>query len=63
MHEQHLLNYKIDSILSNFIKQDEAERLYKKCQRYDLLNQFYQASGRWGKVRTSIVSVLLINEW
>ncbi len=30
--------------------QDEAERLYKECKRYDLLNMFYQASNRWAKV-------------
>ncbi|XP_041473205.1 intraflagellar transport protein 140 homolog isoform X2 [Lytechinus variegatus] len=28
---------------------DDAERLYKNCGRYDLLNAFYQASGQWGK--------------
>lgn len=27
--------------------QEDAEKLYKSCQRYDLLNQLYQASGRW----------------
>lgn len=26
---------------------DEAERLYKQCKRYDLLNNLYMASGRW----------------
>ncbi|CAN9508578.1 unnamed protein product [Ophioblennius macclurei] len=26
---------------------DDAEKLYKSCQRYDLLNNFYQAYGRW----------------
>ncbi|KAL4622724.1 hypothetical protein GN956_G19824 [Arapaima gigas] len=26
---------------------DDAERLYKSCKRYDLLNKFYQASGQW----------------
>ncbi|TDG98122.1 hypothetical protein EPR50_G00215260 [Perca flavescens] len=26
---------------------DDAEKLYKCCQRYDLLNNFYQASGQW----------------
>uniref|UniRef100_A0A3Q0REE4 Intraflagellar transport 140 n=1 Tax=Amphilophus citrinellus TaxID=61819 RepID=A0A3Q0REE4_AMPCI len=25
----------------------DAENLYKSCQRYDLLNNFYQASGKW----------------
>ncbi|XP_072167641.1 intraflagellar transport protein 140 homolog [Diadema setosum] len=28
---------------------EDAERLYKNCGRYDLLNNFYQASGQWGK--------------
>ncbi|XP_071962146.1 intraflagellar transport protein 140 homolog [Antedon mediterranea] len=28
---------------------EDAERLYKNCGRYDLLNQFYQASGQWAK--------------
>ena len=32
------------------IFQEDAERLYKNCGRYDLLNAFYQASGQWGKV-------------
>ena len=26
---------------------DDAESLYKECERWDLLNKFYQASGRW----------------
>uniref|UniRef100_A0A8C9SZL0 Intraflagellar transport 140 n=1 Tax=Scleropages formosus TaxID=113540 RepID=A0A8C9SZL0_SCLFO len=26
---------------------DDAERLYKSCKRYDLLNKFYQATGQW----------------
>uniref|UniRef100_A0A669DHS2 Intraflagellar transport 140 n=1 Tax=Oreochromis niloticus TaxID=8128 RepID=A0A669DHS2_ORENI len=26
---------------------EDAENLYKSCQRYDLLNNFYQASGKW----------------
>ncbi|KAJ8364162.1 hypothetical protein SKAU_G00129930 [Synaphobranchus kaupii] len=26
---------------------DDAERLYKSCQRYDLLNKLYQAAGQW----------------
>ena len=30
--------------------QDEAEKLYKKSKRYDLLNEFYQLSGQWSKV-------------
>ncbi|XP_022095457.1 intraflagellar transport protein 140 homolog isoform X2 [Acanthaster planci] len=28
---------------------EDAERLYKNCSRHDLLNEFYQASGQWGK--------------
>lgn len=31
--------------------QEEAEELYKKSQRYDLLNEFYQSSGQWSKVQ------------
>ncbi|XP_076007585.1 intraflagellar transport protein 140 homolog [Genypterus blacodes] len=26
---------------------EDAEKLYKSCQRHDLLNNFYQATGRW----------------
>uniref|UniRef100_A0A674PQ19 Intraflagellar transport 140 n=1 Tax=Takifugu rubripes TaxID=31033 RepID=A0A674PQ19_TAKRU len=26
---------------------EDAERLYKSCRRFDLLNSFYQASGQW----------------
>ncbi|XP_048847908.1 intraflagellar transport protein 140 homolog isoform X2 [Brienomyrus brachyistius] len=26
---------------------EDAERLYRSCQRYDLLNNFYQAGGQW----------------
>ncbi|XP_034564169.1 intraflagellar transport protein 140 homolog [Notolabrus celidotus] len=26
---------------------EDAEKLYKSCHRYDLLNRFYQASGQW----------------
>ncbi|XP_068161175.1 intraflagellar transport protein 140 homolog isoform X2 [Antennarius striatus] len=26
---------------------EDAETLYKSCRRYDLLNNFYQASGQW----------------
>ncbi|XP_040032624.2 intraflagellar transport protein 140 homolog [Gasterosteus aculeatus] len=26
---------------------EDADKLYKCCQRYDLLNTFYQASGQW----------------
>ncbi|XP_032929965.1 intraflagellar transport protein 140 homolog isoform X3 [Catharus ustulatus] len=28
---------------------EDAERLYKACRRYDLLNKFYQASNQWQK--------------
>ncbi|XP_008068496.1 intraflagellar transport protein 140 homolog [Carlito syrichta] len=28
---------------------EDAEQLYTKCKRYDLLNKFYQASGQWQK--------------
>ncbi|XP_038276119.1 intraflagellar transport protein 140 homolog isoform X2 [Dermochelys coriacea] len=28
---------------------EDAERLYKNCNRYDLLNKFYQASDQWQK--------------
>ncbi|XP_068610701.1 intraflagellar transport protein 140 homolog [Brachionichthys hirsutus] len=28
-------------------KLEDAEKLYKSCQRHDLLNNFYQASGQW----------------
>ncbi|XP_066546422.1 intraflagellar transport protein 140 homolog [Amia ocellicauda] len=26
---------------------EDAERLYRSCRRFDLLNKFYQASGQW----------------
>ncbi|KAK2820255.1 hypothetical protein Q5P01_023214 [Channa striata] len=26
---------------------EDAEKLYRSCQRFDLLNSFYQASGQW----------------
>ncbi|KAM4631549.1 intraflagellar transport protein 140 homolog [Discoglossus pictus] len=26
---------------------EDAEQLYKSCKRFDLLNKFYQAAGRW----------------
>lgn len=29
------------------LQQEDAEKLYKSCQRFDLLNTFYQASGQW----------------
>nr|XP_011746714.1 intraflagellar transport protein 140 homolog isoform X1 [Macaca nemestrina] len=28
---------------------EDAEQLYRKCKRYDLLNRFYQAAGQWQK--------------
>uniref|UniRef100_H9GLJ7 Intraflagellar transport 140 n=1 Tax=Anolis carolinensis TaxID=28377 RepID=H9GLJ7_ANOCA len=28
---------------------EDAERLYKQCKRFDLLNKFYQASNQWPK--------------
>jgi intraflagellar transport protein 140 len=28
---------------------DEADKLYRKCGRYDLLNKMHQASGNWEK--------------
>ncbi|XP_071106694.1 intraflagellar transport protein 140 homolog [Haliotis cracherodii] len=28
---------------------EDAERLLKNCKRYDLLNEFYQSGGQWGK--------------
>ena len=37
----------------HFLPQEEAEELYKKSQRNDLLNQFYQASGQWAKVKST----------
>lgn len=29
--------------------QEDAEQLYRKCGRYDLLNKLYQASDQWQK--------------
>lgn len=29
--------------------QDEAERLYRSCGRYDLVNRLYQDGGIWSK--------------
>ena len=29
--------------------QEEAKRLYATCERWDLLNQMYQAGGEWDK--------------
>uniref|UniRef100_A0A8C5EMS2 Intraflagellar transport 140 homolog (Chlamydomonas) n=1 Tax=Gouania willdenowi TaxID=441366 RepID=A0A8C5EMS2_GOUWI len=31
---------------------EDAEKLYKSCGRYDLLNNFYQASGKWQQALT-----------
>lgn len=31
----------------SFSRQEDAERLYKSCGRFDLLNKFYQAAGQW----------------
>jgi len=28
---------------------DDAEKLYVECERFDLLNKLYQASGQWDK--------------
>ena len=28
---------------------EEAEQLFSRCKRYDLLNKFYQDSGQWDK--------------
>ncbi|XP_060569057.1 intraflagellar transport protein 140 homolog [Ruditapes philippinarum] len=28
---------------------DDAERLLRNCKRYDLLNEYYQNAGQWGK--------------
>ena len=44
------------NIWTCFHCQEEAERLYKKSKRYDLLNKFYQLSGLWTKV-SRIVSL------
>jgi len=30
--------------------QEEAEKLLQSCQRYDLLNEFYQSHDDWEKV-------------
>lgn len=32
-----------------FLRQDEAERLYRSCKRFDLINQMYQDAGIWSK--------------
>ncbi|XP_029619888.1 intraflagellar transport protein 140 homolog isoform X2 [Salmo trutta] len=29
---------------------EDAEKLYKSCGRFNLLNKFYQASGQWQQV-------------
>ena len=39
--------------------QEDAERLLRNCKRYDLLNQFYQNSGQWGKVSNSMFGLLV----
>lgn len=31
------------------LRQEDAEKLYKSCQRYDLLNNLYQAAGQCEK--------------
>lgn len=31
------------------LSQEEAELLYRKCGRYDLLNQLYRSSDQWEK--------------
>lgn len=38
-----------DRCVLSLYPQEEAEQLYKKCKRYDLLNKFYQASDQWQK--------------
>lgn len=38
-----------DQCIISLYPQEEAEQLYKKCKRYDLLNKFYQASDQWQK--------------
>lgn len=40
------LNIQIYHSLS-LSRQEDAERLYKSCDRFDLLNKFYQAAGQW----------------
>ena len=35
---------------------EEAEKLFKRCERYDLLNALYQASGKWGKALETAAS-------
>ncbi|TNN26836.1 Intraflagellar transport protein 140 [Liparis tanakae] len=32
---------------SSFLRQEDAEKLYRCCRRFDLLNHFYQASSQW----------------
>ena len=39
-------------LCSHTCTQNEAEELYRKSGRYDLLIQFYQAMGKWNKVCT-----------
>ena len=43
-------NYELYKMLLLCLFQDDAERLLKNCKRYDLLNDFYQNAGEWGKV-------------
>ena len=33
--------------------------MYKNCSRYDLLNEFYQASGQWSKVKKTFKDTLM----
>jgi len=42
-------NVHVAMLAINIGMNEEAERLYKECGRYDLLNQFYQASDHWKK--------------
>ena len=39
-----------DNLCILLLMQDEAEELYLSSGRYDLLNKFYQAAGKWQKV-------------
>lgn len=41
----------IFSSSSPAFQQEDAEKLYKGCRRYDLLNKFYQSSGQWQKAQ------------
>ena len=44
-------------ILFEYFHKDEAEQLYKSCNRYDLLNLFYQASNNWAQVSLSYLTI------